>query len=38
MIAMVAVESQPLRQKFFAPKWKILEIIVNMVGEKLKIY
>jgi hypothetical protein len=25
------VDSQPLRQKFLNPKWKILEIIVNIV-------
>ena len=31
MIATVAMESQPFRQKFLNPKWKMREMTVNMV-------
>ena len=31
IMATVAVESHPLRQKFLKPKWKMREIMVNMM-------
>src|SRR5580700_4181645 len=34
MMATVAVDNQPLRQKFLKPKWKMREMMVNIILKK----